>query len=673
MGREFGIRPARLGGDLASEPRGWRERFRRSKIGELHLDRLQAEQRAGVYVELRDEPVSEDHPVANLLDGTTGGVRPQRGRVRVAERDLDLGAHQARTGFHGQRGRAVDLAQPHLNCLVDRQIRLPQPRAFGGGEPWWHRLHPVLPFDLVSHRLIMGQQRTHPSVSTSFILTDHAPADVRAAIERTGLVLGPRRTVRVVVLDTFDGRLSAAGLRLELHDGARRELALQSGDDAPPALVAWSGDPPQGVDTLPKGPFGARVADAIEERVLLPVLEVQSSRLEAVRNDRRGRPVLRVVLHEDVRIVASTNPATIPTIVELTGSVGEDTDDDRTLRALHRLGTVRPGDLIDAVLHASGLSLEGHRSSPTVAMRRSDDAQVAFRAVLRNLLSAIDDNLPGTLAEIDTEFLHDLRVAIRRTRSVLAEGKGVLPDDVRATFRAGFGELAAATSRARDLDVYALSWPGMVARLGLDDPDSLTPIHDQLEADRRVAHRDLALALQSESTKELLASWRAWLDADDVPESGAGPIGPHIATRIGKAQAGLLRDARRITPDSPAEDLHDLRKDAKKLRYLLECFGNVLPAKGRKQFVGQLKALQDNLGEHQDAEVQVAELRSIAHALNDAEGIGTDALLAMGRLIDHLERVRERERDAFTERFAAYDTRQNRSLLKSLLAKATRP
>jgi CHAD domain-containing protein len=89
----------------------------------------------------------------------------------------------------------------------------------------------------------------------------------------------------------------------------------------------------------------------------------------------------------------------------------------------------------------------------------------------------------------------------------------------------------------------------------------------------------------------------------------------------------------------------------------------VLPAKGRKSFVSQLKALQDNLGQHQDAEVQVAELRALAHDLSDRSEIVTDALLATGQLIDHLERVRQRERDAFTERFAAYDTAANRKLL----------
>ena len=60
------------------------------------------------------------------------------------------------------------------------------------------------------------------------------------------------------------------------------------------------------------------------------------------------------------------------------------------------------------------------------------------------------------------------------------------------------------------------------------------------------------------------------------PHAG-DPIGDVVADRIRKAQRRLLDHGRAITPATPAEHVHDLRKDAKKLRYLLECFGGLLP------------------------------------------------------------------------------------------------
>ena len=128
----------------------------------------------------------------------------------------------------------------------------------------------------------------------------------------------------------------------------------------------------------------------------------------------------------------------------------------------------------------------------------------------------------------------------------------------------------------------------------------------------------------------------------------------------------------RSTRTTPAERLHDLRKDTKKLRYLLECFGGLFKGKPLKAFVSQLKALQDNLGEHQDAEVHLGQLRELAHDLHKRATVDTDALLAMGSLGDHLDRRRQHERDEFAHRFAAYDTAANRNALDALLRPAIR-
>ena len=65
-------------------------------------------------------------------------------------------------------------------------------------------------------------------------------------------------------------------------------------------------------------------------------------------------------------------------------------------------------------------------------------------------------NEAGIRADWDTEFLHDFRVAIRRTRSALSQIKGVLPVDAVEHFKDAFRELGRSTNRLRDLDVYLL-------------------------------------------------------------------------------------------------------------------------------------------------------------------------------------------------------------------------
>ncbi len=132
----------------------------------------------------------------------------------------------------------------------------------------------------------------------------------------------------------------------------------------------------------------------------------------------------------------------------------------------------------------------------------------------------------------------------------------------------------------------------------------------------------------------------------------------------------MIERGRTITPDTHADVLHELRKDAKKLRYLLECFGGLYEPAPRKAFVQRLKSLQDNLGEHQDAEVHVHHLREISDTLAPAST--TDTVLATGQLIERMEQRRVACRNEFAERFAKFDSAKTDDALHVLLASATR-
>lgn len=471
------------------------------------------------------------------------------------------------------------------------------------------------------------------------------------------------------MLDTFDGRLHDAGVRLVLH-GAPAAALVMHGPSGPPARLEGT-SALRWPDDLPAGPLRTRLGAITKERALLPLLAINARCRRAERIDRRGKVVAAVEVLDEVD-VESSGLGTVPAwVAETVRIVGHDAEADAADRVLRDLGLERcAGDAADAIAGLVGVSLEGYRSSPTVPLDAGEPAFDGFRRVLANLASTIDANLDGTLAATDPEFLHELRVAVRRTRSVLAQGRKVLPDDVRDRYRDAFGSLGSVTGPPRDLDVYVLGWDAYVAPLAPSDISALGAVRVELDRRRHAAHGVLADELGSESTREVLDGWRRWLSDPAIPAPTQRPLGRHVVQRVAKAQASVLRDGRAITPDTPAERLHDLRKDTKKLRYLLECFGSLFPAKPRKGFVTQLKALQDNLGEHQDAEIHLEQLRSLAHDLHDA-GVDADVLLAMGRLGEQLERRRAQERADFGERFSGYDTKDNRRALDDLLESAS--
>jgi CHAD domain-containing protein len=148
-------------------------------------------------------------------------------------------------------------------------------------------------------------------------------------------------------------------------------------------------------------------------------------------------------------------------------------------------------------------------------------------------------------------------------------------------------------------------------------------------------------------------------------------MGRVAADRISAAQVRLVSHGRAIDPSSPAEDLHELRKDAKRLRYLLECFGDVIPGAARRVFVQRLKSLQDNLGEFQDTEVHAAQLRAFSEELIGGPTT-TATFVAIGQLAERFELRRQGARQEFGRRFETYDTKETTRILDGLLRSAAR-
>ncbi len=132
-----------------------------------------------------------------------------------------------------------------------------------------------------------------------------------------------------------------------------------------------------------------------------------------------------------------------------------------------------------------------------------------------------------------------------------------------------------------------------------------------------------------------------------------------------------MKDGRRITDDTPPPQVHELRKDGKKLRYALECFGSLFPADDVAPLVKELKGVQDVLGDFQDAEVQKDSLRHFGEALVVERGpAAATTLLAMGYLIEQLDEREQRARALFAERFERFDAHHNRVRARHLFGPA---
>jgi CHAD domain-containing protein len=384
--------------------------------------------------------------------------------------------------------------------------------------------------------------------------------------------------------------------------------------------------------------------------------------------DAEGKTRARVVLdRSQVR-----NGPSLPGVVEVVAIRGYD-DDVRPLVALldAQVGLLRDADDPALVaLRAAGFAPGSYSSKLRLQLDPAANARDAWIEVLRALFATAQVNEAGLRDDIDSEFLHDFRVAVRRTRSVLADAKRVLDPDVREWARQEFRWIGQVTSPARDADVFLLTLPEFESALPAERRPALKPFVEFLEDKQRQAHADLVAALDSERYQQLVETWRSALDApagDAARTPDATKPAIEVAgARIGRAHRRVIRGGRAINASSHPEELHELRKQAKRLRYLLECFGSLYSPDNVGPVVRELKGLQDVLGEYQDTQVQAHALEHMGEELIERTGAPAATLLAMGSIVEQLEARAGAARAQFAERFDRFDAKRVRRHVRAI-------
>jgi len=499
--------------------------------------------------------------------------------------------------------------------------------------------------------------RVAPSVFVS-VATD--AAELFQSLREAGFKAGEPTHVRFTVLDTIDGRLHRNGLRLVATSvGTASSVTLTLTDAGTAHGIVTAEQLPIRASELPGGSMRDTLTAAIGERLLLAQTTLVATRTVATRRNSSGDVRALVIVDDELHLAGRRKPLAATATVHRVAGKGKAR---RRAEALCvEVGFVASGgDVLGELLAEAGVVLSGVSRSPQDELRDSTNALDGFRAVLNQLFSAVEGYWQGATDGRDPAFVHGLRVASRRSRSVLAEGKTVLPREALTAANAGLGLLGTCTGLARDLDVYLAEWDGYLSSFEAETVAALGPVKVLLETRRRAAYEELAVALRSPAMKRFVRDWGKWLRKPVASRSltrspdSQRDLAEFVVERIERAHLTLLENGRLITDDSPATQVHDLRRDAKRLRYLLECFGALLPAKATKQFVRRLKSLQDNLGAHQDAEVHAAQM-AVLVSQPDAQHLSESTLAATAELVRHLEQRCHASRTEFGQRFADYD------------------
>jgi CHAD domain-containing protein len=242
---------------------------------------------------------------------------------------------------------------------------------------------------------------------------------------------------------------------------------------------------------------------------------------------------------------------------------------------------------------------------------REPAALVAHRTALALLDEARDAAIVLVHAkDEDPDALHDFRVAVRRLRSWLQLWKSELTGTVSRRLRRDVRDIARETGPARDLQVH-LDWLRVEhARVKARTRDDVERLIERFVDRGRSAMRDARGAAQELVALHVELSRR--LGEYSVARHGSmldqAPLGPALAAQL-RAAADELRDQlRKVRRSSDHEAAHAARIAAKRMRYLLERDEETV--RGAAGIVRDLKALQDLVGDANDAYVFSKELKA---------------------------------------------------------------
>ena len=474
----------------------------------------------------------------------------------------------------------------------------------------------------------------------------------------------------MAIYDTFDWRLFNKSFVLYTSENKLflRKLfnntIIHSAAITSPPVFGWD---------FPDSELKDKLAPVLKMRALLKLIELHS-RLTTHRILNQDEKTVARLVYEEIWLVRRKNAPALTTYLWLQPVKGYTKDCQNITQHLETGGftALEKEDIYFKAMDAADKSPGSYSSKLKIQLDPAMRSDEAAKIILRYLLQIMKINEVYLEKDLDTEFLHDFRVATRRTRSALSQIKSVFPKNIAGRFNKDFAFVGKLSNQLRDLDVYLLKEDDFKAILPPVLRDDIAPLFDYLRKNRSKALQKVVRGLKSKKYTQIMQNWESFLDepvqeASPAPNANV-PIITLAQKRTYKQYRRIVKDGSRILENTEDEKLHELRIECKKLRYLMEFFSSLFPRKKINLLIAQLKALQDNLGDFNDLCVQEEYLLNIAENLPATHRKSKKVQVAIGSLIGALDREKQSIKDAFAKTFTDYASSSNKQAFSELFA-----
>lgn len=245
-----------------------------------------------------------------------------------------------------------------------------------------------------------------------------------------------------------------------------------------------------------------------------------------------------------------------------------------------------------------------------------DHMAEAGRKILRTEFVKMLENDPGSRTGEDIEHVHDMRVAIRKMRSLFRLLEPYYKRRAVSAYKTELRHVAWTLGAVRDLDVLIEDLQTYRANLKGAKKTELQTTIDELDRHRHVARAELVEVLDSRLYRRLIKDFSKFLlttgdGAKPQPKDDVMPVQVrHLLPIMLYHRLAAVRAFDAVLAEADAVTLHSLRIEFKQLRYTLTLFQEVLGPQAA-EYVDAIKKLQDCLGHLNDAVIARAYLNDL--------------------------------------------------------------
>ena len=324
---------------------------------------------------------------------------------------------------------------------------------------------------------------------------------------------------------------------------------------------------------------------------------------------------------------------------------------------------------LEVAIERFKIAIPSKKPPEKLRVRLDDRLDVAVQKILTHQMHRFREQFPGVQRDVDTEFVHQARVAIRRMRSALRLFRDAIPEGTAAYLRGELKWLGKRFGGVRDLDVFLLNLSRFQEKIERFPAKKRQAFENGIEKRRRSLLKTLNEVLESPRYKTFERRFVQFLTRP-VPSRPRAPLAVKAVREVAPVLImerfdAAIEQGRVLHANSKLKQYHLLRIQMKRLRYACEFMAPAYEG-ALDAFVERMVEIQDCLGELQDTVFTRGFIDSLCA---DWRGklVDPDLLFILGEIYQLQAEIARERQEAFGKIWEQFSSEETMALLKQVL------